>query len=349
MRRTRGEASAGQGFFRRLREDSQALRTVVQVAFLILCLWIGVEFFLFMRWGAALGQAAYVPHPPGAEGFLPISALLSLKLWLSTGVIHGVHPAGLFIFVAVLALGLLLKKAFCSWLCPVGTLSEALWKLGAKLLGRNRRPPRWVDYPLRSLKYLLLAFFLWAAWRMDGEALAGFLDSPFNVVADLRMYLFFLRLSGFALGVILVLALLSMVIQNFWCRYLCPYGALLGALSLLSPLRITRAKASCIDCGLCTKACPSGIQVHQAGRVGSDECTACYRCVEACPVKDTLAMRAPAGKAVPGWVFAALVCGLFIAVTGMAMLTGHWHNAISPQEYLERMQELDGPQYQHRR
>jgi len=308
---------------------SQTARRAVQAAFLALCAWIGVEFALFLRAGGA--------HPAGAEGFLPISALLSLKHWIGTGRIHGYHPAGLFIFIAVLGLGLLLSKSFCSWLCPVGSLSEGLWLLGRRLFGRNRLPPRWADLPLRGVKYLLLGFFLWAAWRMDGPVLEGFLDSPFNALADVRMYEFFARLSGLALGVILALAALSMLVQNVWCRYLCPYGALLGLLSLASPLRITRSRDSCIDCRLCTRACPSRIQVHQAGRVASDECTACYRCVAVCPVKDTLEMRAPARRAVPGWVFGLLVAGLFAAVTGLAMLTGHWNTSLTREDYLQLM------------
>ncbi|MDR3670445.1 MAG: 4Fe-4S binding protein [Holophaga sp.] len=319
----------------RLREDSQTVRKIVQGAFLLLCAWIGVEFILFMRWGASGGTAGYAAHPAGAEGFLPIAALLSLKQWLVTGRIHGFHPAGLFIFVAVLGLGLFLKKAFCSWMCPVGTLGEALWRLGRRLFGRNLALPRWADYPLRALKYLILGFFLLAVGRMDGPMLEAFLNSPYNAAADVRMYLFFAHLSGLALGVLVVLAGLSLLVQNVWCRYLCPYGALLGLLSLASPLRVTRAKASCIDCGRCTKACPSRIQVHKAGRVGSDECTACYRCVQACPVKDTLQMRAPVGRAVPGWVFGLLAAGLFMAVTGLAMLSGHWRTSLSPRDYLE--------------
>jgi len=326
---------------RRGRADSQALRRAVQAGFLLLCGWIGVEFWLFVRWGESLGQAAYVPHPPGAEGFLPISALLSLKLWILTGVVSGIHPAGLFILLAILAIGLLLKKAFCSWLCPIGTLSEALARLGARLWGRNLRPSPWLDIPFRPLKYLILGFFLWAIGHMDGPALAGFLASPYNVVADLKLYRFFVHMSGLALGIILALALLSTLIQGFWCRYLCPYGALLGALSMLSPVRITRSRASCIDCGKCTKACPAAIQVHRAGRVWSDECTACYQCVQACPVKDTLELRAPGGRAVPARVFAALVVGLFVAVTGAAMLAGHWRTSVTREEYLERMQLLD--------
>ena len=308
---------------------SQTARRTVQGAFLALCAWIGVDFARFLR-GAG-------PHPAGAEGFLPISALVSLRLWLSTGRVHGFHPAGLFIFVAILALGLLLSKSFCSWMCPVGTLSEGLWMLGRRVFGSTLAPPRWLDLPLRAVKYLLLGFFIWAVWKMDGGALEGFLDSPFNALADVRMYYFFARISGFALGVILVLAALSTLVQNAWCRYLCPYGALLGLLSLASPLRITRNAASCIDCAKCTRACPSRIQVHRAGRVLSDECSACYRCVAVCPVKATLEMRAPVGKGLPGWVFGVLVAGVFVVVTGAAMASGHWQTRLTPEDYLQLM------------
>ena len=204
-------------------------RHAVQAVFLGLCAWIGVEFLLFMRWGANLEPAAYAAHPPGAEGFLPISALLSLKYWVATGRICELHPAGLFIFLAILAVALLLRKAFCSWLCPVGTLSEALWRLGSRLFGRTFEPPRWLDYPLRALKYLLLLFFVWVTLAMDPRALEAFLYSPFNAAADIRMYLFFAEISAFALTVLLVLAALSLLVRNVWCRYLCPYGALLGA------------------------------------------------------------------------------------------------------------------------
>ena len=312
------------------RQDPQAARIWVQGAFLALCAWIGVDFARFM---AGAGR-----HPAGAEGFLPISALLSLRHLLATGRIHPAHPAGLFIFLAILGIALLLRKAFCGWLCPVGTLSEALWRLGRKLSGRNFALPRGLDLPLRAVKYLLLAFFVWAVWKMDGATLAAFLDSPFNVAADVRMYLFFARISSLALGVILVLAGLSLVVPNFWCRYLCPYGALLGLVSLASPTRIVRTAASCTDCRRCTRACPSRIQVHQAGAVRSDECMACYRCVSACPVQDTLEMRAPGGAALPGWVFGLLVAGLFVATTGLAMLSGHWDNPITPADYQDLVQ-----------
>lgn len=332
----------------RLREDSQFLRATVQGAFALLCVWIGVEFFLFARWGMSGGTEPFVARPPGAEGFLPISALISLKYFILTGVINGVHPSGLFILLAILAVSLLLKKAFCSWLCPIGTLSESLWMLGQKLFRRNLTPPRWLDYPLRSLKYIILGFFAWSVLRMNPEDLESFIYSPYNKVADVKMYLFFAGIGGVALWTIIILMLLSVVIRNFWCRFLCPYGALLGIASWLSPLKITRTASTCIDCKLCTKACPSGIAVHSATRVWSDECMSCLACVEACPVKDTLAMTTGVrSRPVPGWVFGMLVAGVFVAVTGLAVVTGHWQNDLSRAEYQRRFEQIDSPHYQH--
>jgi polyferredoxin len=334
----------------RLREDSQFQRATTQFAFIVLCVWTGVEFYLFMQWGMSAGQKPFFPRPPGVEGFLPISALISLKYWLLTGVINNIHPSGLFIFVAIIATGLLLKKAFCSWMCPIGTLSESLWRLGEKLLSGNLRVNRWLDYPLRSLKYLLLLFFVWAIWQMDAPALKTFIYSPYNKVAEVKMYLFFADISKFALWTIFILVLLSIAIKNFWCRYLCPYGGLLGILSWLSPTKITRTKTTCIDCELCTKACPSSIKVHKVKRVWSDECMSCLECVQVCPVKNTLDLRTGLlNKRIPTRVFAALVAGVFVAITGLAMLVGHWQNGISKDEYLKHFQQIDSPLYQHNR
>ena len=341
----------------RLKEDSQFLRSTIQIAFVLLCIWIGIEFYLFMQWGTSGGQGPFVSRPPGAEGFLPISALMSLKYWIQTGIINNIHPAAIFILLAIVGVSIALKKSFCSWLCPIGTLSESLWMLGQRLFKRNLTTPRWLDYPLRSLKYLLLFFFVSSIWQMDLPSLRQFIHSPYNKVADIKMYLFFADISIFALWTIIILLVFSVVVKNFWCRFLCPYGALLGIVGWLSPLKITRNKSTCTDCALCTKACPSNIKVHKAGharpndvvgRVWSDECTSCLACVQVCPVKETLDIRVSAkARPVPTWVLGTLVAGVFVAVTGLATLVGHWQNGITKEEYLRRFQELNAPVYQH--
>jgi Pyruvate/2-oxoacid:ferredoxin oxidoreductase delta subunit len=333
---------------KRWAEDSQFQRSMIQFAFAALCIWIGVEFALFMAWGTSGGAAPYFDRPPGVEGFLPISALMSMKYWLQTGIINNIHPSGLIILFAILTVSIVLKKAFCSWLCPVGTLSESLWMLGKRIFGRTFDLPRWLDYPLRSLKYLLMGFFVLSILNMDASDLAGFIYSPYNKMADVKMYLFFADITPFALWTIIILALLSVVIKNFWCRFLCPYGALLGIAGWLSPLKITRTKSTCIDCELCTKACPSRINVHKATRVWSDECTSCMACVAVCPVKDTLELRAAKNApAVPSKVYGVLVAGVFVAVVGAAMLGGFWQNGITREEYLKRFNNLNAPVYNH--
>ena len=286
---------------RRPRRDENLLkngvnmRKAIQYGFLAICLIIGAQFYIWYRHFATGGQSLYVPRPGGVEGFLPLSGLIGLKYWLTTGIFNTVHPAAVVILLAILAVSLIFKKSFCSFICPVGLISEWFWKLGRKLLGKRFvmpfgwKMPRWLDYPLRSLKYLLLFFFVNAILiGMNTEALGRFIDSPYNKIADVKMLLFFIDMSRFAAGVIILLAVASIFMSNFWCLYLCPYGALLGMLSFLSPVKIKRNRSTCDDCMACMRVCPAMINVHKAGIVRSDECTICMSCVKACPIDNTL-------------------------------------------------------------
>ena len=333
-----------------LRElKSQMFRFWVQTGFIVLCVWIGVQFVLWHSFHET-GSGLAMSRPPGVEGFLPISALMSLWYWILSGDLQMVHPAGTFILIAIVAISIVFKKSFCSWLCPIGTISENIAELGKKLFGRNFVPWRWLDYLLRSIKYLLLAFLVYTVFvMMDVDSLRAFLDSPYNRVADVKMMLFFKDLSRVALIVIGVLVLFSVIIKNFWCRYLCPYGALLAITGLLSPFRIIRNTESCIDCTKCAKVCPSAIRVDRVRSVWSDECTSCMACVEACPVSETLQVKAyrkqrkPVSPVLVGVVTAAV----FMLITGLAMLTGHWQNNVTEQEYSRRIKDINNPVYQH--
>jgi len=323
-------------------------RHAVQGGFLLAILLIGWQ---FTRWvhGLQVGQIVGT-RPPGVEGFLPIAALLSLRHLFATGEVHPVHPAGLVILVLILSMGFLAKKAFCSWACPVGTVSEVLASVGRRLFRRAPGLPRWLDLPLRSLKYLLLLFFAHAIFiTMTGTDVADFLDSPYNRVADVKMLYFFERLSPFAFKVLIGLGVASVVIPYSWCRYLCPYGALLGFVSLFSPLKVTRDAESCIDCSLCTKACPSRLPVDRLSRVSSDECIGCISCVAACPVPRALRVETPAPwrRAVRPAAFAALVVGLFVGGVVLARATGTWDTVIGNEESAHRIRTIDSPAYAH--
>ncbi|GAB1348791.1 4Fe-4S binding protein [Ignavibacteriales bacterium] len=317
----------------------QSHRFWVQAAFILVCLWIGVEFHYFTKYFETGGVEGSFSRPPGVEAFLPISSMMSVYYFAVTGELHKAHPAGFFIFLGIASLSLLFGKSFCSWICPVGSISEAVGDFGdrisMKLFKRKLRMPKWIDYPLRSLKYLLLGFFVYAIFlSMEVTALKSFLDSPYNVISDVKMYYFFADISQFAFSVIAVLFVLSIVVRNFWCRYLCPYGALLGIFSLLSPIKIKRDAEKCTSCSLCTLACPNKIKVEKVNYVISDECSSCMKCVDACPVRDALYLKeVVTGKRVTKKYITPLVIGVFFFFISLGIITGNWQNKITQEEY----------------
>jgi polyferredoxin len=325
-------------------------RLAVQLVTLAVVIFIGWQFAV---WVGHLEQGRIAgTRPPGVEGFLPISALISLRHLLVTGDFSRIHPAGLMIFSLAMLSGLLLKKAFCSWLCPIGTASEWLARTSHRVFGRRIKLPRWLDYTLMSLKYLLLGYFIFAVFiQMSPTQLAHFIDSPYNKVADIMMLHFFQHISTVALTVIGALVVLSFLVPYFWCRFLCPYGALLGILSWLSPLKIRRDTDYCTDCTGCAAVCPSFIAVDRKLTVNSPECTGCLECVHHCPVGPALEVRTIGRwrRTVRPAVFAAAVVLLFYGGIGMAKLTGHWRTAITDREFLQRVQEIDDPKYYHAR
>jgi polyferredoxin len=332
---------------RRIAPDrSQRTRHIVQGLFLILNAWLGFQFYLWTRYFERGGTGLGVPRPAGVEGWLPIAGLMNTKYFLLTGRVPQIHPAAMFLFVGFMLMSLLMKRAFCSWLCPVGTFSESLWKLGRRIFGRNLRLPRWLDIPLRGLKYLLLGLFVAVIGFMSAAALEDFMATPYGLVADVKMLNFFRDIGLTAAIVIGLLALLSMLVQNFWCRYLCPYGALMGLASLLSPVKIRRDQDACIDCVKCAKACPGGLAVDKLVQIRSVECTACMECVAACPAQGALQFALPPSRAdVPPerWRRRVLtpltVCGvlayIFFGLVLFARATNHWQTILPRSVYMQ--------------
>jgi polyferredoxin len=279
---------------------------------------------------------------------------MNMRYFMATRRIPEIHPSAMVLLCVFLLASVLVKKAFCSWLCPVGTVSEYLWKSGRRVFGRTLALPTWLDLPLRSLKYLLLAFFLFIVFTMPVQDLGGFLMSPFGIVADVKMLNFFRYIGTIGIAVMMVLVALSVVIQNFWCRYLCPYGALMGIVSTLSPTKIRRDTEACIDCGKCNKACPAQLPVDRLVQIRSVECTACMECIAVCPAENALQlslaprkMRStedpPAIAAAARWrrralrprTLAAVLALVFFGLIGAARMTGHWQTNISREIYMD--------------
>lgn len=322
------------------------LRILVQGSFALGCALLGVQFARFTQ-AAAAGELPLPTRPPGVEAFLPISGMMGLLDWFYQGTLNRIHPAATMLFVMIVAVAFLVRKSFCSWICPVGLLSESLARAGRFAFKRNFRPWKWVDVPLRGLKYLVLFFFVYAIARMSDAALQAFIESPYNRVADVKMGLFFVRLGAVGAGVLITLAVLSVLVNGAWCRYLCPYGALLGLISKLSPLRVDRNASSCVDCGLCDKACMARLPVSTLAEVSSPECTGCLDCVASCPVPDALQVKAARRWRLSLPAFGLTVVLVFLGGYSAARLADLWQSGISDAEYSERIQNLDRPEYGH--
>ena len=391
-------------------------RWIFQIAFLIITIYVGWKFYLFVEYCETGGATKYVSRPPGVEAFLPIGAFMGLKYFLGTGKVDPIHPAGFVIFASILITSFLFQRGFCSWICPVGTISEWAWRFGDWIKSKfNKGVKYWIEafpvkltcglslistpivalmlldmisfdsfkspnmkfiFPLmiaaiiipfalprkiwpfrvedsiaRAWKYTLLAFFaVNIVIKMPAEQIGLiFAKAPYMKVADVMMMKFFLNLSMLAIIILSVMFIFSIFNKNYWCRYFCPYGALVGILGWASALRIVRNKKTCIDCSKCTIACPVYIKVEEKNVVYSVECLGCYDCVSSCPVNGALDMKLVGfGKKIHYAVYAGLVVGLFVVFMNTARFTGYWHNNMPVQEYMERISDLDNPKYKHK-
>jgi polyferredoxin len=314
------------------------IRRSIQGGFFIFCLYSGWQFYLFYQW--AIGKSPIqVARPPAVEGFLPLSALVAFKKFILTGQYDLVHPAGLTIFIAALLIAILLRKGFCGWICPVGFCSN-MAALAGRRLKIGRPTPKWLDIPLLSLKYLLLAFFSYLIlWQMNLAAIEGFLRTPYNMVVDAKMLMFFLNPGRISIIVMATLLVLSFFSRNFWCRYLCPYGGLLGLLALISPTRVEREAKKCVDCGKCEKVCPGAIEITAKDAIRAPECIGCLECLAVCPVPDCLSLTIAPRRKVPALLLPALILTVFLGLWLLALATGHWHSSV-PLETLKHYYKI---------
>lgn len=310
-------------------------RTFVQFLFFAMVIYIGISFSLFVY----LIERGLLPgfeRPPGVEAFLPISALVSLKYYLFTGTINSIHPSALVLFLIICITAFFAKKGFCSWICPIGLLSEILSKQHVLIFKNGASLPGWLDMILRSLKYIIAGFFIWSVFYvMPITSIEQFIHSPYNRFADIKMLTFFTTMSTTGLTVILILFILTVVIRNFWCRYLCPYGAIVGLIGFFSVGKIRRDDSHCTHCGRCERVCQGQIKIREKELVQSLECTACLECIKTCPVKDAIGFSLLSGKIPLNQKTLGLSFILLFTIgISIAKLSGNWQNDISNDEYL---------------
>ena len=315
-------------------------RRIVQSGFVALTVLICVKLYAFIfQFDPSAGYSGpYMERPTGVDAFLPIGGFMELKYFIFTlGNIEPSHPAAMVFFLAIAVSSMFVKKGFCGWICPVGTLSEYTSMLGKKLIGSNRKMPRKADLGLMSIKYILMLAFVFLILVMPVSYMVLFFMQEEFKLMDGRMLLFFMDASNLTLIVLGSLFVLTMFFKSFWCRYLCPYGALLGFLSYLSPFKVRRYEDKCTHCKACTKNCPMQIEVEKEEAVTSAECFGCMSCVSHCPEEGALEMTFKPRKTVHvlkrPLMYAVVLFAVFYGIVAAGMALGVYKSRLPLDEY----------------
>jgi ferredoxin len=216
-----------------------------------------------------------------------------------------------YILGGVLLITLLARRAFCGYMCPVGTLSEWLRSVGRFARLPELRVPRSVDRVLGLLKYPLLLVILYATWRASELVFRGF-DPCYALISRHGA-----DISFWAYVVAGAVAAVSLVTVMPFCRWFCPLAAVLSPFSRLGLARVKRDQQSCRDCGLCSRECPMAIPVHALSQVTESRCISCLNCLDACPQrKSSSLVWGPPRWLGRAWSQAALVAILLACTTG---------------------------------
>jgi polyferredoxin len=238
-----------------------------------------------------LGLVAYLALGYGSrsfEAYCPFGGVESLWGLFRDGEFScSLGPLNLSFLLGVLGLALVCKKAFCGWACPIGFLGELTTRLTGRFWKTRPRVPPRTNGALKLARYLTLAAALFFTYRTGELVLRGY--DPY-----------FLIFSGFGHGsagviswaVLIALFVGMAVVPMMFCRYLCPMGAVFDPLSRLGLIKVTRNAGRCTGCGHCTKACLHEIPVQNMQVVRHRDCTNCLECMQACPEKDVLELRA---------------------------------------------------------
>jgi polyferredoxin len=267
-----------------------------------------------------LHQKLGIDKPVGVDALCPFGGLETLGALVTSGtLIQRVALSSVLLLGAAVITAFVFRRVFCGRICPLGFLQELAGGLGKRLFGRRLQMPAALDRPARYLKYLVLAALLGLSWSAASLVVRPY--DPwvaYNHLSSAEVFTDF----GIGLAVLVIALVGSLLYDRFFCKYACPMGAFLGLISRFSLFRVSRNAETCIECGVCDKACPVNVNVSKIERMTSPECIDCGECTAACPVADTLAVRGPSTTSLSPVASGALAVGTFAALVIAATATG---------------------------
>ncbi len=305
------------------------IRRISQTLFLLLFLLLLIESRLpqdiYLKYSAVLSAEVDLRIGWPIKFFFQLDPLV----WLSSLLSGHQLIKGFWWAISLLLLTLFLGRIFCGFICPLGTIHHAVsWMKpalkGDRMVRANQKTPS------QKVKYFLLITLILAAiiglnlvGLMDpvsllfrslalsifpglGVGLKELFDAMANsdikilnhlsytaevLVSPVFGYGYQAYKTAWFMGLIfLIILFLNRIRPRFWCRTLCPLGALLGLCSRLSILRLEKDHEKCTDCKLCTKSCQGAASPIPGQDWENAECVVCFNCFNACP-EDALSFK----------------------------------------------------------
>ena len=246
---------------------------------------------------------------------------LFISIFSGVGSIYTAIITGTFVFseqagnillaAAAFLITALWGRFFCGFICSFGAMQDLLWQVGKRFIHKPLVSER-VDRVLKYLKYLVLMFIVIGVWTpgIGSETVwspwtvFGMYASPWKGIPTELM---FLSVGG---ALMLIIIVGSVFVERFFCKYLCPLGALFSLTSRFRLFRIKKPSSACGNCRMCARQCSMAIPMYRYDEIRSGECIDCMRCTEACRRDNVKASAIPA-------VSGSLAAGALAGVTFM--------------------------------
>ena len=275
---------------RLFRPRSIWIRRVVQIFFFVFIALVSVNHNL-----AESGGGIPLLSNASLHSLCPFGGVVSIYQYATVGTfVQKIHESAFVLMIIGFVLAILFGPIFCGWVCPLGTVQEWVAKWGKKLFKRRYNhlvPPR-IDVVLRYARYIVLAWVIYVT-AVSGKLIFAEYDPYFA--------LFNFWSSEVAISALVILGLtlgLSLFVERPWCKYACPYGAVLGISNLFRVFQIRRVESTCKADGACSIMCPMNIPVDSVKTVRDHQCISCLECTSEaiCPVASTVVFSTGGAK-----------------------------------------------------
>ena len=268
------------------KSEKRNIRIIVQIFFFVLIASIAINKTL-----AEAGSGIPFFSEASLHALCPFGGVVTLYNLATLGTfIQKIHMSSVILMAIIFILAVLFGPVFCGWVCPLGSIQEWIGKMGHKIFRKkyNHFVPLKLDRVLRYLRYGVLILVIFVTVR-SGYLLFSNID-PYNA-----LFTFWSEEVAIPSLIILIATLaLSVFVERPWCKYACPYGALLGLSNKIRIFKIRRTPSTCINCKKCDHSCPMNIQVSRKNKITDHQCISCYECTSerSCPIPDTVNMKA---------------------------------------------------------